>query len=104
MKTKYFFIGVLSIFLVVSCSKNSLHGVYKIRDNFIQDEIFIEEISFSNENTVIISNGDLRKNLKYELKDGNIILITDFGNFSYSFSHTNGSVIIDGIEYLKITD
>lgn len=61
-------------------------------------ETVIEELIFDGDKVTMIS-GDVSQTVDYEIKDGQLTIKTDFGDFSYNIEETDEGLIIDGILY-----
>lgn len=63
-------------------------------------EMVIEELEFT-EDTVTMKSGDVAQtvNYQYEKESNQLIMKTEFGDFSYYIELLENGFIIDGVEY-----
>lgn len=63
-------------------------------------EIVIERVSFEGKR-LVMQSGDMEQTVDYTIRDGQLVLNTDFGDFSFPLEKTDTGIRIDGIDYIK---
>lgn len=94
------FVCLLVIVLVKGGDKGYSGSYHAVNPPVESGEMVIERVSFKGKQ-LVMQSGDVAQTVNYRIADGQLVLNTDFGNFSFSFEKTDAGIRIDGIDYIK---